>query len=140
MTSKKITIGVTIQAPIGQVWKSWTSPEHIINWNYATPEWCCPSATNDFQPGGTFSYRMESRDGSMGFDFSGRYERIVQNEFISYRTEDDRTVEITFLIQENGVELKETFETEDIHTAEQQRDGWQAILDNFKSYTESQTG
>ena len=86
MDSKKVTVKVetTIQAPIEKVWEFWTSPEHIINWNFASDEWCCPSAKNDLRPGGKFSWRMEAKDGSMGFDFKGTYDIVEQFKKITY--------------------------------------------------------
>jgi len=134
----KITIDTTIHSPIEKVWECWTSPEHITNWNFASFDWCCPSAKNDLQPGGKFVYRMEAVDGSMGFDFTGTYDQIVENESISFHLEDGRKVEIRLTTQGDEVKLVESFEAEDINSGEQQRAGWQAILENFRKYTESQ--
>jgi len=134
----KITIETTIQASIDKVWECWTSPTHVINWNFASPDWCCPRATNDLRAGGKFIYRMESVDGKMGFDFEGTYVEIIDNEKISYHLEDGRLVEITFSVDGNNVLLTESFEAEGTNSDEQQRAGWQAILENFKNYVESQ--
>jgi uncharacterized protein YndB with AHSA1/START domain len=133
----KITIETTINAPIDLVWKLWTSPEHIINWNFATTEWCCPSAVNDLKQGGEFKWRMEAKDGSMGFDFTGTYQQIKENELITYKMSDDRAVSIDFSIEGESVKIVESFEAEGTNSDEQQRAGWQAILDNFKKYVES---
>lgn len=133
----KITIETTINAPIDLVWKLWTSPEHIINWNFATTEWCCPSAVNDLKRGGEFKWRMEAKDGSMGFDFTGTYQQIKENELITYKMSDDRAVSIDFSIEGESVRIVESFEAEGTNSDEQQRAGWQAILDNFKKYVES---
>jgi uncharacterized protein YndB with AHSA1/START domain len=133
----KITIETTINAPIDLVWKLWTSPEHIINWNFATTEWCCPSAENDLRQEGEFNWRMEAKDGSMGFDFTGTYQQIKENELITYKMSDDRAVSIDFSIEGESVRIVESFEAEGTNSDKQQRAGWQAILDNFKRYVES---
>ncbi len=132
-----ISISTTVNAPIETVWNAWTSPEHITNWNFASDEWHCPTATNDLRVGGTFSSRMEAKDGSMGFDFEGTYTQVEHHKLIAYKLADDRTVRIEFTTDGSSTTVTEYFDTEDTHTAEQQRDGWQAILDNFKTYTES---
>ena len=91
-----ITVETTIKAPIEQVWEFWTTPEHIINWNFATDQWCCPSAKNDLRPGGEINWRMEAKDGSMGFDFMGTYDEIEQYKRIKYTLDDGRKTEISF--------------------------------------------
>jgi uncharacterized protein YndB with AHSA1/START domain len=132
-----ITVSTKIKAPIDKVWESWTKEEHIVNWNFASDEWCCPSAKNDLQPGGTFSWRMEAKDGSMGFDFEGTYEEIGLNERITYKMTDGRMVEIRFEQEGDMVNVLESFEAEGSNADEQQKAGWQAILNNFKSYVEN---
>ena len=132
----KISINVKIQAPIKKVWKYWTSPNHITNWNFASDEWCCPSATNDLKPGGNFAWRMEAKDGSMGFDFTGTYEQIEEEKSISYKMSDGRNVSITFSQDGDQINLTETFEAEGSNADELQRKGWLAILGNFKKYVE----
>lgn len=113
MKSKdKITIETTINAPIDVVWKLWTSPEHIVNWNFATEEWGCPIVVNDLRQEGEFNWRMEAKDGSMGFDFTGTYQQIKVNELIAYQMSDGRAVRIDFLNEGEGVRIVETFETE----------------------------
>lgn len=133
----KITIFQRINAPLETVWNNWTEPDHITNWNFASDEWHCPNATNELRIGGTFSWRMEAKDGSMGFDFEGTYTNIKENSLIEYTLWDDRTVRIEFAVNGSTTTITEHFEAEDEHSAQQQRDGWQAILDNFKSYTEA---
>lgn len=132
-----ITVETTIGASIEKVWEYWTKPEHITKWNFASDDWHTPSAVNDIRTGGSFSSRMEAKDGSMGFDFSGVYDAVVVGELIEYKIGDGRKVRITF--ESNGTETKvtETFEAESVHPVELQRAGWQAILDNFKKYTEA---
>ena len=132
-----ITIEATVNATLDTVWKCWTQPEHIMHWNFADISWHCPQATNDLVPGGEFLYRMEAKDGSMGFDFGGVYEAVEKNALIAYVLGDGRNVRIEFNTSENATEITESFEAESEHPIELQRNGWQAILNNFKRYTES---
>ncbi|WP_109830590.1 SRPBCC family protein [Reichenbachiella versicolor] len=133
-----VTIQTTINAPIEKVWKYWTDPEHITKWNYASDDWICPSAVNDLQPKGKFNWRMESKDGSMGFDFTGTYEEIDLHELIFFKMSDGRSVQITFSEIGKEVKIMEAFETEGSNSEAQQKAGWQAILSNFKKYVEEQ--
>lgn len=133
----KITIETSINANLQTVWDAWTKPEHITQWNFASPDWQCPTAMNDLKPGGNFSYRMEAKDGSMGFDFYGTYDAVIEHKLISITLADTRTVVVQFNSEGSTTIVSETFEAEDEHSAEQQRDGWQAILDNFKAHVES---
>lgn len=132
----KITVQTTIDKPVAIVWELWTNPEHIIHWNFAYEEWHCPSAANDARPQGRFSWRMEAKDGSMGFDFSGTYEEVKPNQFIRYRMDDDRIATLLFEEEGNSTKITETFEAEDMNPVEMQKAGWQAILDNFGQYAE----
>jgi len=134
---ERITVQTSVQADIDKVWKFWIKSEHITNWNFASDEWCCPSATNDLKSGGQFNYRMESKDGKTGFDFTGTYDTIIDKELISYKMSDGRKVDIRFSQSGNEVIVSETFDPEGTNTAERQRAGWQAILANFKKYVES---
>ena len=133
----KITVETTVNAPIEKVWETWTRPEHIVKWNYASDDWHSPWAKSDFREGGNFSARMEAKDGSMGFDFGGVYDVIKENEYIEYTIGDGRKVQVTFINQGTSTRVVETFEAENTHPIELQKGGWQAILDNFKKYTES---
>lgn len=133
----KITIETTINAPVEKVWKAWTDPDHITKWNFASDDWHSPWAKSDFKEGGNFSARMEAKDGSMGFDFGGVFNVIKTNEYIETTLGDGRKVETTFVRQGNQTKVIETFEAENTHPVEIQKGGWQAILDNFKKYTES---
>lgn len=135
---KKITVSIKVNSDIAKVWEYWTNPKHIINWNFATDEWCCPTAENDLKPEGKFSWRMESKDGSIGFNFEGIYEKIIYGELIFYKMSDGREVLVKFEQNGNEVTIKETFDAEGTNSDEQQRAGWQAILGNFKKYIESQ--
>ena len=132
-----ITVENTVNAPVEKVWKCWTSPEHIIRWNNASEDWHTPTAENDLRVGGKFTSRMESKDGSMGFDFGGVYDEVVTHELISYEITGGRKVKIIFSAQGNQTKVTETFEAETENSIELQRGGWQAILDNFKKYTET---
>lgn len=132
-----ITVATTVQAPVQKVWALWTDPKHITQWNYATDEWHSPRAENDLRVGGRFNYRMESKDGSMGFDFTGTYINIEENKEISYVIDDGRKVVVKFLPYGNETTVKETFEAEGTHSDELQRQGWQAIISNFKQYAEA---
>jgi uncharacterized protein YndB with AHSA1/START domain len=138
MTQKvKITVETTINAPVEKVWEFWNEPSHINNWCTATPEWHTINAANDLKTGGKFSSRMEAKDGSMGFEFGGIYDVVKTNEQINYTMGDSRTVDISFSKTGNGTKIVETFEAEDQNPVEMQQMGWQAILNNFKSYVES---
>jgi len=135
--AKTITVETAVNAPIERVWKFWTTPDHIKKWNNASDDWHTPSATNDLKPGGTFNYRMEAKDGSFGFDFGGIYDDIKTNELITYTIGDGRKVKIVFTSNGNQTKVEETFEAENVNSLELQKNGWQAILDNFKKYTEA---
>ena len=132
-----IIVKTSVSAPLTKVWEYWTLPEHITQWNFASDEWCCPAATNELKPGGSFVWRMEAKDGSMGFDFAGTYVEIEEGKRIAYQIADGRRVEIDFSEDGEMVKIREAFEAEGMHTKEQQRAGWQAILENFKQYAES---
>jgi len=132
-----ITIEATVNAPIDKVWKYWNTPDHVTKWNHASDDWHSPSGTNDLRIGGNFSYRMEAKDGSFGFDFGGVYDQVKANEQIAYTMGDGRKVKVIFTPIGNQTKITETFEPEKENTVEMQRTGWQAILDNFKKYTEN---
>jgi uncharacterized protein YndB with AHSA1/START domain len=138
MTSaSSITVNVKVNAPLEKVWDYWTNPQHIVNWNYASEDWHAPHATNDLRVGGKFNSRMEAKDGSMGFDFEGEYTKVEQHIEIEYVLADARRVNIRFDSDGKETTVTETFDPENENTLELQRAGWQAILDNFKRYTES---
>lgn len=137
--TQRITVEATVNAPIETVWKCWTEPKHITQWNNASDDWHTPHAENDLRVGGKFLSRMESRDGSMGFDFVGTYQEVIEYKMIAYTMEDGRKVEITF-VSEDGktTQVTETFDPENENALELQKTGWQAILNNFKNYVEQQ--
>ena len=132
-----IHIETVIQAPLQKVWDFYNDPEAITKWNQASPDWHCPSSSNDLRIGGRFRNRMEAKDGSFGFDFEGEYLEIIPLQKISYRMDDNRQVSIDFKEIDNETTLKIHFEAEDINPIEMQKDGWQAILNSFKSYVEN---
>jgi uncharacterized protein YndB with AHSA1/START domain len=132
-----ITIEATVKAPVEKVWKFWTGTEHITKWNTATHEWHSPRASHDLRPGGSFSYRMEAKDGSMGFDFGGVFDVVNPNEYIEYTLGDGRKVKTTFKNIGEETHIIESFDAETENSIELQRNGWQAILNNFKKYVES---
>jgi uncharacterized protein YndB with AHSA1/START domain len=131
-----ITVQTTVRAPVAKVWECWTLPEHVMQWNNAADTWHTPSATNDLRAGGSFVYRMEARDGSFGFDFGGTYDEVISNQVIRYTLGDGRKVSVRFEGKGEETKVEEVFEPEGMNPPEMQKTGWQAILDNFKRYTE----
>ena len=137
--SSSLTVEIRINMPVEFVWKLWTTPEDIVYWNNASADWHTPSAKNDLRGGGGFLFRMEARDGSFGFDFSGVYDKVEKDKCIAYAIGDGRKVEINFTGNGTGTNIVETFEAEGQNPLEMQRDGWQAILNNFKKYAETRS-
>ena len=132
-----ITIQTTINAPIEKVWKCFTTPEDIVNWNNASDDWHTTSASNELYAGGKFNSRMEAKDGSFGFDFWGIYDEVINHEKLASTLGDGRKLETKFLpLNSKTTEIMESFEAEDENPIDMQRTGWQAILDNFKKYVE----
>lgn len=134
---KTITIETAVKAPVEKVWKTWSTPKDISQWNNASDDWHTPFSKNDLRTGGKFSSRMEAKDGSIGFDFAGVYDKVIPNELIEYTIGDGRKVKIIFTANGNETKVTETFEAENENPVAMQRSGWQSILDNFKKYTES---
>lgn len=132
-----ITIETIVNAPVEKVWESWTEPEHIKKWNSASEDWHTPKAENDLRVGGAFSSRMEAKDGSFGFDFGGIYDEVIKHKLIAYTLGDDRKVKVTFEGNGSSTKVTEDFDAENTNPIEMQQGGWQAILDNFKKYTET---
>lgn len=137
MSPLVLSIEALIQAPISKVWSMYTDPAHIVNWNFATPEWHCPHAENDLRKDGWFMSRMEARDGSFGFDFKGKYLAVEPFEHLAYQMEDDREVQVSFHQEGEMTRVIGRFEAESSNSPEMQQAGWQAILDNFKAYVEA---
>lgn len=131
-----ITVSALVNAPAQQVWDSWTSPAHIVNWCFANDDWHCPAATNDLKVGGSFSSTMAAKDGSFSFDFGGVYDEVITHKRIAYTLEDGRKVEINFNETDGKTFVEEKFDPESENPEDMQQAGWQAILNNFKKYTE----
>jgi uncharacterized protein YndB with AHSA1/START domain len=135
----KITVEAVVAAPIDAVWRAWNTPEDIVRWNAASDDWHTTASTVDLRPGGHYSSRMEAKDGSMGFDFAGVYTKIVPHKLVESEF-GGRMLSVEFIAGPNGVTVRETFDAEETHSIDQQRDGWQAILNNFKRHVEAAHG
>ena len=132
-----ISVYTEIVGPMERIWDFWTNPSDIVHWNNASDDWHTPQAENDLKIGGIFNYRMEARDGSMGFDFIGRYDSVEKYKRIAYTLEDGRRVVLNFTSNKGRVRIEEKFEPESENSVEMQQQGWQSILDNFKKYSEN---
>lgn len=132
-----ISIQQTVHNSLENVWTAWTTPEHITQWNFASEDWCCPSASNDLQVGGKLCFRMEAKDGSMGFDLEGEYTLVDPMNALEFALSDGRKVEVKFTETDGAVLVQENFEPESENSEELQRAGWQAILDNFAKHAET---
>lgn len=135
-SATKITVEALVRATPEAIWHAWNSPEAIKQWNTAVEDWHTTSSTVDLREGGSFSSRMEAKDGSMGFDFAGTYTKVVPHRQIDYRMADGREVTNEFIDGSDGVLVRVTFDAETENSLEQQRYGWQAILDSFARYAE----
>ena len=133
-----IVVETLVCKNIQTVWECWTLPEHIVNWNFASDDWHAPAAKNDLNVGGKFTFTMAAKDGSMSFEFEGIYHEIIPFKKIRYQLLDDRWVEIYFEETADGVRIAEYFEPETENSHELQRGGWQAILNHFKRYVDSE--
>jgi uncharacterized protein YndB with AHSA1/START domain len=136
-TKTNITVEAVVKAPVQKVWETWTKPDHIKKWCQASDDWHAPYADNDVKTGGKFKTTMAAKDGSFSFDFEGIYTNVKEHSVMEYDIADGRKVKIVFTPNGNETRVTETFEAENTHPIEMQRGGWQAILDNFKKYTES---
>ncbi len=134
--STKITVSALIKANKSTVWDCYTNPKHIVNWNFADPSWHCPKAENDMTIGGKYMARMEAKDGSFGFDFEAVYTKIDMGNAYSYGF-GDRFCDVHFTETDGQTEISVSFDPETEHPLEMQQAGWQAILNNFKSYVEA---
>jgi uncharacterized protein YndB with AHSA1/START domain len=133
----KIAVETLVKATLNKVWDAWNNPADIKQWNTAQEDWHTTKSTVDLREGGKFLSRMEAKDGTEGFDFEGTYTRIVLKKAIEYRMSDGREVKVEFVERTGGVLVKETFDAETENTPELQRQGWQAILDNFGRHVEA---
>jgi uncharacterized protein YndB with AHSA1/START domain len=137
MDQNAITVRTSVNAPIEKVWECWNKPEHIKRWAFASDDWEAPAAENDVQVGGKFKTVMAAKDKSASFDFAGTYTAVKEHELIEYDMDDGRHVKVVFEETPEGVRVTETFDPENENPEEVQRNGWQAILENFKKYVES---
>lgn len=136
-SNKTIIVEAIVNAPVEKAWEFWTKPEHITQWAFASDDWHAPHAENDLKTGGKFKTTMAARDGSFSFDFEGTYTNVKEHGLIEYAIGDGRKVTITFSNADGGTKVVESFEAEGTHSIEQQEAGWQAIMNNFKKYTEN---
>ncbi len=136
--TETITVETIVNNSIEKVWAHWNEPLHITKWCFASDDWCAPSAENDLRTGGKFKTRMEAKDASVGFDFEAVYTNVEMHKVIEYKMADDRKVKITFATNGNETKVTETFDPEKENSLELQQSGWQAILNNFKKYSEQQ--
>jgi len=145
----RITVETTIRAPLGAVWRAWTTPDDIVRWNAASADWHATAAAVDLRVGGAFSSRMEAKDGSMGFDFDGTFSEVVRHRRIAHEMSGGRECVVEFMSEgeadaggpggcTGGIRLRETFDAESMNPVEMQRQGWQAILDNVARYVEAE--
>jgi uncharacterized protein YndB with AHSA1/START domain len=138
-----ITIHAQIAASIEKIWRMYTDPEYIVKWNHASDDWHTTYAEADLRPEGRFKFRMEAKDGSDGFDFSGEYNEVIEHKLISYTMDDGRQAFVKFDESTPNEQIQVpvavtlTFDPETIHSEAEQKEGWQAILNNFKEYVES---
>lgn len=137
MSATKITVQTPIQADVQKVWDYYTKPEHMTQWNFAADDWHCPKAENDLRPGGKLKSRMEAKNGSFGFDFEATYDEVQEPKKISYTMGDGRQATTLFEGSGGNTNLTITFDAENQNPVEMQQQGWQAILNNFKKYTEN---
>lgn len=133
-----ISIKAHSQADIQKVWDCFTQAQHVTGWNFASDDWFCPTAQNDLRPGGRFSYRMEARDGSFGFDLEGQFDTLEAPASLTYHFDDDRRIEVRFTTTATGTQIEQDFEPESQNPRELQEQGWQAILNNFAAYCDAQ--
>lgn len=133
----KISIETVVNADLNKVWNAWNTPADIKQWNSAQDDWHTTRSAVDLREGGKFSSRMEAKDGSTGFDFEGTYTRVVPRKRIESRMSDGREIAVEFVERADGVLVKETFDAETENPPELQRQGWQAILDNFRRHVEA---
>jgi uncharacterized protein YndB with AHSA1/START domain len=129
----KISVSVEINAPIAKAWDAYISPEAINQWNFASDDWQCRDARVDLRVGGSFSSHMEAKDGSFGFDFEGTYTNIVEHQLLEYSF-GDRFARVLFEQVGESSRVTVEFDTEDENSVDMQREGWQAILNNYAKY------
>lgn len=132
----RISVEVLVNKPLMVAYSAYNDPKHVVKWNFATSDWTSPSAKNDLRVGGEFKYRMEAKDGSMGFDFEGKYLKVTKDQ-IRYIMPDGRVVDVDFHEHDKHTHVTVVFDPEEAHSKEEQRKGWQSILNNYKKYADS---
>lgn len=137
MQSTKLTVSTTVDKDINTVWNSYTQPQHITQWNFATDDWQCPTAENDLQAGGKYKARMEAKDGSFGFDFEAIYDEVVDKKKLAYTMPDGRQAITDFEDINGKTTVTTAFDPESVNPVEMQQQGWQMILENFRKYSET---
>lgn len=138
MATDTITVRTRVDAPRSATWHYYTESEHVVNWNFASEDWHCPAAINDLRVGGDFRITMAAKDGSMSFDMAGTYDEVDPERHIAYTLSNGRQVTVDMEESSGSTEVTVTFDPEQDHPLDQQRDGWQSILDNFRKYAEQQ--
>lgn len=133
-----IKVEVIVDAAVEEAWNHYLNPESVKGWNFASDDWCCPVAENEVKEGGRFVYRMEAKDGSFGFDFSGTFVTIQTNMALEILLDDNRKVRLSFEAKGTKTRVTEVFEAENQNPVELQQQGWQAILNNYKRFVEAQ--
>jgi uncharacterized protein YndB with AHSA1/START domain len=133
---EQITVSATVAVSPEKAWELWTGPQHIMQWNQASPDWHCPAAENDVRVGGRFKFTMAAKDGSHSFDFSGTYTEVTAPSTLTYDMDGGRKASLIFAPVAEGTMITESFDPEDTNPLEMQRAGWQAIMDSFKAYAE----
>lgn len=137
MDGQAITVATLVRVPLERAWQVFTQPDHITQWYFAANDWECPTARNDLRVGGEFAFRMQAKDGSVGFDFAGTYQYVKPLRYLGF-TIGDRKVNVSFdEVSDVQTRVTEVFEPEDQNSADMQRAGWLAILENFKRHAES---
>lgn len=133
----QITVETLVHADPDTTWQAWTTPDDVVQWNAANADWHTTQSTIDLRVGGRMTSRMEAKDGSMGFDFAGTFTEVDAPRLLAFRLDDGREVRVAFAQQPDGVRVTETFDADDQTDPDFQRQGWQAILDNFARHVEA---
>jgi uncharacterized protein YndB with AHSA1/START domain len=137
MKMGKITVEVVVAVSPRKAWEFYVEPKHITKWNFASDDWQCPSAESDLKVGGKYKARMEAKDGSFGFDFEATYDEVKEQKTLTYTMGDGRKATTQFEDLGGKTKVMTTFDAEAANPEKMQRDGWQAILNNFKKYAET---
>lgn len=132
----KVTVETRVNAPVAEVWRAYTTPSDIQQWNTASDDWHTTKCAVDLRVGGIFSSRMEAKDGSFGFDFEGTYTKVIPHELLEFSF-GDRAASVAFISGATGVTVRVVFDAESENPIEQQQQGWQAILNNFATFVQA---